>query len=294
MENSLDHLLTGAAAPQPQNFTPEEFAARKKLQREAVYAMVEATTMAVCTDGQRFRDYLNVQARFDRYSVTNALLILAQCPEATQLRDFDGWREKGAMVGKGQKAISILEPGKQYTTLEGHVGTYYNVKSVFDISQTNAARPESAPRPEARGLVSALIAKRPVPIGLVDRLSTGAYYDAANRTIVARKGMEFNTLFCCVSNALAKAEIHRLGGDPNTELAAFDAYCASYLMTRKYGLDVSRYSFPVLPEALGDPRAARAELSRIREVFHTLAVRTDRGLAGLDKAVPSQAGTEVR
>ena len=76
MENSLDHLLTGAAAPQPQNFTPEEFAARKKLQREAVYAMVEATTMAVCTDGQRFRDYLNVQARFDRYSVTNALLIL--------------------------------------------------------------------------------------------------------------------------------------------------------------------------------------------------------------------------
>ncbi len=118
------------------------------------------------------------------------------------------------MVGKGQKAISILEPGKQYTTLEGHVGTYYNVKSVFDISQTNAARPESAPRPEARGLVSALIAKRPVPIELVDRLSTGAYYDAANRTIVARKGMEFNTLFCCVSNALAKAEIHRLEATP--------------------------------------------------------------------------------
>lgn len=106
--------------------------------------------------------------------------------------------------------------------------------------------------------------------------------------------MEFNTLFCCVSSALAKAEVHRLGGDPNTELASFDAYCVSYLMARKYGLDVSRYSFPVLPEAMGDPRAARAELSRIREVFHTLAVRTDRGLAGPDKAMPSQTGTEVR
>lgn len=52
MENLLDDLLADAAAPQQQRFTPEEFAARKKLQREAVYAMVEATTKAVCADEQ--------------------------------------------------------------------------------------------------------------------------------------------------------------------------------------------------------------------------------------------------
>lgn len=294
MENLLDDLLADAAAPQQQRFTPEEFAARKKLQREAVYAMVEATTKAVCADEQRFREYLNVQARFDRYSATNVLLILAQRPEATRLRDFDGWQSKGAMVGKGQKAISILEPGKQYTTPDGRVGTYYNVKSVFDISQTNAVKPEIGPRPEARALASALIAKRPVPIELADRLSTGAYYDAENKKIVARKGMDLNTLFCCVSNALAKVEIHRLGSDPNAELASFDAYCVSYLMARKYGLDISQYRFPVLPEAMGDPRAARAELSRIHDVFHILTIRTDRALAGPGKATPSQAGTEVR
>lgn len=36
-----------------------------------------------------FQPYLDVQARFDRYSVSNAVLIAAQCPEATRLADFD-------------------------------------------------------------------------------------------------------------------------------------------------------------------------------------------------------------
>lgn len=44
----------------------------------------------------------------DRYSATNALLIYKQCPEATQLKDFDGWREENVRIKKGAKSISIL------------------------------------------------------------------------------------------------------------------------------------------------------------------------------------------
>lgn len=38
----------------------------------------------------KFQAYLDVQTCFSRYSATNVLLILAQKPDATQLKDFDG------------------------------------------------------------------------------------------------------------------------------------------------------------------------------------------------------------
>lgn len=60
--------------------------------------------------------------------MTNALLILAQMPEATQLKDFDGWKDAGASIKRQQKGISILEPGEEYTREDGTIGTSYNVK----------------------------------------------------------------------------------------------------------------------------------------------------------------------
>ena len=66
------------------------------------------------------------------------LLILAQKPDATQLKDFDGWKDAGASIKRQQKGISILEPGEEYEREDGSIGTSYNVKRVFDISQTTA------------------------------------------------------------------------------------------------------------------------------------------------------------
>lgn len=65
----------------------------------------------VMRDGEAFRGFLDVQARFDRYSATNALLIYAQNDEATRLRDFDGWKERGIYVRKTKQAFPFLKPG---------------------------------------------------------------------------------------------------------------------------------------------------------------------------------------
>ena len=78
---------------------------------------------ALRQDGAKFQQYLDVQAKFDRYSVTNALLIQAQMPEATKLKSFDGWKETGASIRKNAKGISILEPGEEYWRENGAVGT---------------------------------------------------------------------------------------------------------------------------------------------------------------------------
>lgn len=69
-------------APQAEDFDKEAWAAKKKAERDEVYALADATAEEVCADGGKFRDYLNVQANFRHYSATNALLILATKPDA--------------------------------------------------------------------------------------------------------------------------------------------------------------------------------------------------------------------
>ena len=57
-----------------------------------------------------FRAYLDVQARFHRYSWHNAMLILRQCPDASRVAGFQNWKKLGRYVRKGEHGIRILAP----------------------------------------------------------------------------------------------------------------------------------------------------------------------------------------
>ena len=76
-------------APQAEDFDKEAWAAKKKAERDERYATADATAEEICTDGGKFRDYLDVQAKFHRYSATNALLILHDNKNASKLGDKD-------------------------------------------------------------------------------------------------------------------------------------------------------------------------------------------------------------
>ena len=84
-------------APQAEDFDKEAWAAKKKAERDEVYALADATAEEVCADGGKFRDYLDVQANFRHYSATNALLILATKPDARRLGDKDFWRDQAVL-----------------------------------------------------------------------------------------------------------------------------------------------------------------------------------------------------
>ena len=56
------------SAPHTDEFDKEAWAAKKKAERDEVYALADATAEAVCADGGKFRDYLDVQAALDRKS----------------------------------------------------------------------------------------------------------------------------------------------------------------------------------------------------------------------------------
>lgn len=127
------------------SFNKEEWAAQKKQERESAFAMIDETAQRMANDGSLFQSYLDVQARFDRYSVGNAVLITAQKADATQLSDFKGWKNNGVFIKKGEIGIVLLEPGEEYTKEDGTVGVSYNSKRCSTFPR-RPQRPRTAPQ----------------------------------------------------------------------------------------------------------------------------------------------------
>ncbi|MFC8224100.1 ArdC-like ssDNA-binding domain-containing protein [Streptomyces sp. NPDC057362] len=95
-------------------------------------------------------------ANLGRYSVNNMLLILAQCPHATQVRSFKQWKEHGRHVRKGEKGLRIFAPmtvkrkdkdGNPVLDENGQEQkrVIFKTVPVFDISQTD---PDEGTAPE--------------------------------------------------------------------------------------------------------------------------------------------------
>lgn len=89
-------------------FDKEEWANRKQQDRESAYAMVDDALKKVGTDGKAFQTYLDVQSKFERYSVSNALLVAAQKPDATDLGEANFWRGRGGYIRKGESGILLI------------------------------------------------------------------------------------------------------------------------------------------------------------------------------------------
>jgi antirestriction protein ArdC len=101
--------------------------------------------LAEATDAARLSEemlqYLDMCARFHRYSPQNVWLILMSKPEATMVAGFKNWQSMGRYVKKGEKGIAILAPifkivededGEEVEKLIGFKAVY-----VFDVSQTD-------------------------------------------------------------------------------------------------------------------------------------------------------------
>ena len=279
-------------APQPVQredtpFDKDAWAAKKQQEREGVYLMIDTYAHEMSIDGGLFRAYLDVQARFDRYSVSNAILIAAQCPEATKLADFDHWKDSGVYVKRGADAITILEPGKEYEKDDGSTGVSYNVKKVFDISQTSSRQQVVSPvARDERLLLKALMNNAPCRLAISNELPDGvnvAYYDKDN-TIRVRQGLDAPTIFRGLAQELAY--VHMTKGDYSCENPAFVLYSVSYMLCQRNGVSVEHFSFAEMPEEYGkmDAQSIRAEVGTIREMAGTITADMNRLFAAQEKA----------
>ena len=98
--------------------------------------------IAQLTSSEKWTTWLRVQARFHRYSFSNALLVALQCPAATHVTGFHTWRRLGRTVRRGESALWILAPvtrrlvSDDDTEQNTRVVTAFRAVPVFDIPQT--------------------------------------------------------------------------------------------------------------------------------------------------------------
>jgi len=290
---NFDDLLNNAPAEEQgrQQLSKEEYAAKKQAEREAVYELSDQTALEVSGDGERFRQYLDVQSTFGRYSAVNALLILAQKPEAARLGSFDYWKSQNGFVKPGQSGISILEPGKEYEREDGSTAVGYNVKKVFDVSQVDTRKLKFTPTPNytERQILGAPISKYPLKIMGVDELpdDRGAMTDT-DGSILVRKGMEFSDTFRSVAYEMACSE---LATDPEfSPEQEFCAYSATYLLCKKYGVEIREFNFDRVGSVFEkmDVQDIKGELSQIRDAAESISGRMARQLEAQAKAAKSQ------
>ena len=165
-----NNFTPAKAGQQSKRLSKEEYAEKMKAEKEAVYQMADDTAKAIVSDPEKFKAFLDTQSRLDRYSAVNALLIFKQLPEASQLKNFDDWSKDNVKIQKGAKSISILEP-VEYAKKDGTTGISYNVKKVFDVSQTNGKRP---PAPtvnrDPKALITVMLDSSPVEVEATNEL----------------------------------------------------------------------------------------------------------------------------
>ena len=291
---NFDDLFSSQPAPQgDEAFNKEAWAAKKQQEREQVYDLIDTYARDMgSTEGlnfvNAFQTYLDVQARFDRYSVSNAILIAAQMPEATRLADFDTWKASGVYVKRGAEAVTILEPGKEYKRQEdGSTGVFYNPKKVFDISQTSADQ-QAAPavNRDERLLLKALMNNAPCRFQIANDLLEGVnvFYHSQDNVIFVRQGLDAATIFRGLAQELAVAHMSR--SDRQCQTPDFAAYSVSYMLCRRNGVSVENFSFEHMPEEynLMDAKAIRAELGVMRDVAGTITADMNRLFAAQEKA----------
>lgn len=250
-------------------FNKEEWAAQKQEQRKETYELIDNTCSEMMANGNSFRQYLDVQGHFDRYSVNNAILVSAQMPEATQLKDCGSWKQSRVYVDKDAQKVTILEPGKEYQRDDGSKAVGYNAKIVYDVSQTSAKdRQQPQEQKNMRELVSAMIDASPVSFVPVDDLELPAFYDSSQQTIFIKTGLSEEQLFVSMAKEVSAAVFdckHKESRDDSD----FKSFCVAYMVSSRYGVDTKGFRFDKLPKEFEgmETQEFKGELGSMRDVL---------------------------
>ena len=270
MEN-YDNLFEQQPEQTEQPFDREAWAQPKREQQQELYDLIEEMSEKTLTDPSALSDYLNMQARLGKTSVANTLLVVAQKPDATFIANYDDWQKRGRSVKRGEKAALVLEANGEYERPDGTMGVNFDVKRVFDISQTYGKPIRERTAPPIKTALKAITTNVPVPVKLSEGISqsVGAMYSEKDKTIYVAKGVEGNNLFFALSRELARAH-----SGANT----FVCDCAANVACLRYGVP-AKYCDRIPDEiAALESREKRSALNIVRDAACEIAERVDRNL----------------
>ena len=227
----------------------------------------------------KYKQFLNVMAKFPRYSVNNTMLIMMQRPDAQLCQSFTGWKQMGRYVKKGEKGISILAPApykieREQTKLDDKGRPVFDadgepvkekvevtirafkVVKTFDLAQTDGKELPTIGPNELVGsidgypkLLQALQEISPVPVSfeLIDGGAKG-YYNLENKSIVIQDGMSEVQTIKTLLHEMAHQKLHDKDTVPEAKDITrngkeVEAESVAYVVCQHYGINTSDYSF---------------------------------------------------
>ena len=153
------------------------------------------------------------------------------------------------------------------------------VCSVWSVFTNMREKEPVQERTDERQLIRALLSNPPVNIIAADPdkmpEDKGALFEPEENCIYVRKGMDAEQIFRSLTPELVFAGF--ANGDQNYDRDedAFHAYCASYMLCKKYGIDTKGYDFSHAPEFFEgmEPQEVRAELTKARNAANDISSR---------------------
>ena len=279
----LTNMIPGGAgeeqAPE-QRLSKEEYAAMKKQQREEVWAEVDVQAQAVFQNGESLKGFLDFMAQCNTQKTPNLLLIYGQNPQATVVKSYDYWKKEHRSPKVGVHGYTYMV-STEYEK-DGERRTGYTISKGFDISQMSGKSLEERPQRSMEELIHAVLKDQPVQMQIADNLPEGiqAQYIPKQRTVYVQNGMEENTTFHAVNRELACAALDQHDGNYVRKKVNAQAYCAAYVIGKRYGVEVSGFQFGKIAEMQAngqkDPQELRGFLNDVRQAAYTIRNHMER------------------
>lgn len=225
-------------------------------------------------NSERYAAYLSTMAKFHRYSFGNILLILLQCPGASQVAGYGDWKKNfGRQVKRGEHGITILAPcpyrrreeveetapdGSTAATIQWVQRVGFRTVTVFDVSQT-----EGKPLPELvhkltggvvdyERITEAISHLSPYPISI--EAFPGAAFGCCNfaeQRILVQPDMSQVQTIKTMIHEVSHAKLHapKEGAAPEENRSEqrssreVEAESVAYVVCQHFGIDTSDYSF---------------------------------------------------
>ena len=263
-----------------QNLSKEEYAALKKQEREEVWAEVDAQAQAVFGDGDSLRGFLDFMAQCNTQRMPNLLLIYGQNPEAKMVKSYNRWKEEHRSPKSGVRGYTYMI-STEYEK-DGEKRTGYTIGKGFDISQMTGKPLEGRPQRTMEELISAVLKDQQVRMQIEANLPEGiqAQYIPKQRTVYVRNGMDEVTTFHAINRELACAALDQHDGTYARAKVNAQAYCAAYVIGKRYGAEVSGFQLEKIAEmqenGKKDPQELRGFLNDVRQAAYTIRNHMER------------------
>ncbi len=302
-----------SVSPRPSNASSD----KAKELRQRIDARIDALAHAVddVLASDTFKQFLDVQARFHRYSWHNSMLILCQCPNATRVAGFKTWQTMGRHVRKGERGIMIFAPRpwtreveRDNGASETESGIYFRPVYVFDVAQTDGAALPEFDVPDIASDAAALLgalervtSKRGLTLKTDNDADYG--YATADGVIALNDTRTTGQRAKTLAHELAHQAMHFDRGTLKAlgiecETRELEAEAVAYVVCTHFGLECDIRCARYIAVWDGDGKALRASMERIRAFRAMRALRlagmvTDAGVSGGKPLAQRPGGGEL-